>query len=58
MAAPVEAPAPVQVPGEEIQEVPRRSARPMLDPDRLMVTGSGKSYVDVVKENLGKPWGN
>ena len=57
MAAPVEAPAPVQVLGEDIQEVPRRSARPRLGPDRLVVTGNGKSYMDVVTENLGKPRG-
>ena len=57
MAAPVEAPAPVQVLGEDIQELPRRSARPRFGPDRLVVTGNGKSYVDVVKENLGKPRG-
>ena len=45
----VPAPAEVPVPGEA-QDEPRRSGRSRSGPDRLVVTGQGKSYAAVVQE--------
>ena len=54
VATPAPAEALVPVPGQDVLEVPRRSARPRSGLDRLVVTGNGKIYARAVKENLGK----
>ena len=48
---PEQVPDPVKCPPPG-PEVPRRSSRTRTNPERLKVTGNGKSYADMIKLNL------